>query len=575
MKMYENQANLPRLPLPALEDTCRKLLEWSQPLLSSEDYDSSKKAVDYFISSEGKGPFLQKKLTALRNRKDTLNWLEPFWYGTYLGNRLPLPVNSNVAFVLEKNIESRNMPQAEFSANLLVSLFEYRNLLYSGNMDIDFQGKNALCMSQYKTLLGTARIPGQELDILKTVNDSNHVAVIANGRYYKINAPFEADIAKNYTHFYNSIKMILKKSETEGNFPVGCLTSTDRTSWAKNRNNIIELDPSNADSLNQIEGALAILALDSNEYESDSQMFKNMLCGNSRNRWYDKSIQLILSRDGHFAINYEHSGVDGTTLGNLVRFIYKNTKPHEEIKEGYVAHEVEEICFTLDGHIKNEIEKAEAESEKAFNGLSIEVLLFDKFGKTRIKESKTSPDSFIQIAFQLAQMKTFGKVSNTYEAVMTKQFLHGRTEAMRPVTPESIAFANEPTSDNFRKAMAKHIERISECKNGYGIDRHLFGLKKMHEENFPGDDLPEIFYSPSYREICRNFFSTSTSNPKGLLHAGYGPVIEDGYGLRYLIYGDELHFVLSSKVHNSGNLLKLKSNLEESLIEIASILESE
>ena len=51
MKMYENQANLPRLPLPALEDTCRKLLEWSQPLLSSEDYDSSKKAVDYFISN--------------------------------------------------------------------------------------------------------------------------------------------------------------------------------------------------------------------------------------------------------------------------------------------------------------------------------------------------------------------------------------------------------------------------------------------------------------------------------------------------------------------------------------------
>jgi len=575
MKMYENQANLPRLPLPALDDTCHKLLEWSQPLLSSEDYASSKKAVDYFISNEGEGPFLQKKLTGLRSRKDTLNWLEPFWYGTYLGNRLPLPVNSNVAFVLEKNIESRSMPQAEFAASLLVSLFEYRNLLYSGNMDIDFQGKNALCMSQYKTLLGTARIPGQELDILKTVNNSNHVAVIAKGRYYKIHAPFEANIAKNYTHFYNSIKMILKKSEAEDNFPVGCLTSTDRTSWAKNRNKIIELEPSNADSLNQIEGALAVLALDSNEYASDSEMFKNMLCGNSRNRWYDKSIQLILSKDGHFAINYEHSGVDGTTLGNLVRFIYKNTKPHEEIKEVNSAHEVEEICFTLDGHIKNEIEKAEAESEKAFNGLSIEVLLFDKFGKTRIKESKTSPDSFIQIAFQLAQMKTFGKVSNTYEAVMTKQFLHGRTEAMRPVTPESTAFVLEPTSDNFRKAMAKHIERISECKNGYGIDRHLFGLKKMYEENFPGDDLPEIFYSPSYREICRNFFSTSTSNPKGLLHAGYGPVIDDGYGLRYLIYGDELHFVLSSKVHNSENLLKLKSNLEESLIEIASILESE
>jgi len=575
MKMYENQGNLPKLPLPTLDGTCQKLLEWSKPLLSLEDYESSKKAVDYFTSNNGSGHLLQENLTEFRNRKDTSNWLEPFWYDTYLENRLPLPVNCNVTFVLEKNIETKKLPRAEFAASMLVALFQYRDLLDSGNMDIDFQGKNALCMSQYKTLLGTSRIPGPNRDALKTNSKSNHVAVIANGRYYSIYKPFKADIAKNYAHFYNSIKMILKKSEAEDNFPVGCLTSADRTSWAKIRNKIIEINPSNADSLNKIEGALAVLALDSNEYESDSEMFKNMLCGNSRNRWYDKSIQMILSRDGHFAINYEHSGVDGTTLGNLVRFIYKNTKPHEEIKEGNTAHEVEEISFTLNEHVKNEIEKAEAESEKAFKELSIEILHFDRFGKSRIKELKTSPDSFIQIAFQLAQMKTFGKVRNTYEAAMTKQFLHGRTEAMRPVTAESIAFANEPTSDNFRKAMAKHVQRIIECKNGYGIDRHLFGLKKMHEKYFPGENLPEIFFSPSYREICSNFFSTSTSNPKGLLHAGYGPVINDGYGLRYLIYEDKLHFVLSSKVLNTEKLLKLKESLEESLIEIAYILESE
>jgi len=78
MNMYDNQCNLPRLPLPPLEKTCQKLLDWSKPLLSEAEYLSSKKAIDLFISSDGIGPFLQDKLENFQMQKDTLNWLEPF-----------------------------------------------------------------------------------------------------------------------------------------------------------------------------------------------------------------------------------------------------------------------------------------------------------------------------------------------------------------------------------------------------------------------------------------------------------------------------------------------------------------
>lgn len=33
-----------------------------------------------------------------------------------------------------------------------------------------------------------------------------------------------------------------------------------------------------------------------------------------------------------------------------------------------------------------------------------------------------------------------GRVESTYEPAMTKSFLHGRTEAIRTVQPESVAF---------------------------------------------------------------------------------------------------------------------------------------
>jgi carnitine O-acetyltransferase len=575
MKMYDNQYNLPRLPLPLLEDTCGKLLEWSRPLLSLTDYESSKESINLFMSAEGSGPFLQNKLHEFQSRKETLNWLEPFWFDSYLKNRAPLPIKSNVAFVLSKNCQTEKLPLAEFAASLLVSLFEYNDILKSENMEIDFQGKTPLCMSQYKTLLGTARIPGIEQDILRTDEDSKHIVIIAGGRYYLMHASDKDNKTKHFPDFYRAINLILEGSPPPNKISVGNLTSLDRPSWAKLRNRLKEIDPTNANSLDKIEGALAILALDQSEYNSYSAMFKSMLCGNSSNRWYDKSIQLILSKDGHFAVNYEHSGVDGTTLGNLVRYLHENMKAYELTKEEDSAINMEEIIFNLDSNIEKEIEKARIESDKAFDALSVETLLFKEFGKNLIKDLKVSPDSFIQLAFQAAQKKTFGKVENAYEAVMTKQFLHGRTEAMRPVTVESLAFVNNPGRSTLENAAAKHIERIIECKNGQGIERHLFGLMKMHEQHFPGKELPEIFDSPSYKSITRNFLSTSTSNPIGIILAGYGPAIADGYALRYLIYKDELHFVLSSMAHNEDSLAILKKNLNDALIEMASILEAE
>lgn len=573
MNMYAMQKDLPKLPLPMLEDTCAKLLEWSSPFLSEEAYAASRKAVETFQSDQGKGPFLQKRLEALRDRKDTLNWLEPFWYDAYLANRLPLPINSNVAFVLKKNPETLNLSLSEFAAGLVLSLFEYSKLLSEEALEIDFQGKTPLCMSQYKTLLGTARIPGTARDALSTEQDPRHVAILSNGNCYTLHPLDENGHLMDFNTLVAGVDRILDASAEPGPRPIGNLTAIDRASWAENRKLLMEINPENIASLKAVEQALALIVLDRNAYASESDMFKTMLCGDPDNRWYDKSLQFIVKSGPTYAVNYEHSGVDGTTLGNLARYLYKNMRPRPAGKATDAPGLARKIPFSTTPRIDAEIAKARAESLQAFHDLSVEILIFEDFGKNRIKALKTSPDSFIQIAMQLAQHKTFGKVDNAYEAVMTKQFLHGRTEAMRPITKESLKFIETRSKADLMEAAKKHIERILECKNGYGIDRHLFGLMKMHEQHFPGEALPDLFLSPGYKSITRNFFSTSTSNPLGLMHAGYGPVIKDGYALRYLIYGDELHFLLSSMSHNAGTLVKLKENLAEALKEMASILE--
>jgi len=47
----EHQAELPRLPIPSLESTCEKLLKWSAPLLTEDELEESKEAVDEFLSN--------------------------------------------------------------------------------------------------------------------------------------------------------------------------------------------------------------------------------------------------------------------------------------------------------------------------------------------------------------------------------------------------------------------------------------------------------------------------------------------------------------------------------------------
>jgi carnitine O-acetyltransferase len=48
--------------------------------------------------------------------------------------------------------------------------------------------------------------------------------------------------------------------------------------------------------------------------------------------------------------------------------------------------------------------------------------------------------SHLKLAFQAAYYGLYGRIENTYEPAMTKIYFHGRTEAIRTVTPEAVDF---------------------------------------------------------------------------------------------------------------------------------------
>ena len=66
-----------------------------------------------------------------------------------------------------------------------------------------------------------------------------------------------------------------------------------------------------------------------------------------------------------------------------------------------------------------------------------------------------------------------------------RHFVDGRTETIRPVTPESLAFcqmmeAGTSTRAELKAALmqscAAHAKRTKEAQAGQGVDRHMFAL---------------------------------------------------------------------------------------------------
>ncbi len=221
-----------------------------------------------------------------------------------------------------------------------------------------------------------------------------------------------------------------------------------------------------------------------------------------------------------------------------------------------------------------------ARSQQAVDTLigrtDLAVLDFSDFGKRSIVRHGLSPDGFVQMAFQLTYFTLTGETASTYESVDTKRFLHGRTEAMRCVSEESVAFARGMRSRArrtdraealLRAAIAGHRTTLQRCKEGRGVDRHLLGLRRMLE---PGETSPELFTDKGYATLSRSVLSTSAlpSSP-GVALTCFGPVVDEGFGLSYTIHDDSVCCVVTNFDGLAGDFAE---ELENSLLEMEELL---
>uniref|UniRef100_A0A1B0CL54 Choline/carnitine acyltransferase domain-containing protein n=2 Tax=Lutzomyia longipalpis TaxID=7200 RepID=A0A1B0CL54_LUTLO len=576
--MLHFQKSLPRLPIPELQNTCRKYLAALSPLLTAEAHARTAGIVKDFEGGIGRD--LQERLKVRDSVNQHTSYISDPWFEMYITDRAPLPVNYTP--LLGMKYPSTPPPTLPVqTANILITTARFLRALRAEYLTPEIFHMNAktadsafyqkivqmvpqrfatytsyafksfpLDMSQYQGLFSATRIPRQGKDrIFRAPKDPRHVVVLRKGNIYRLDV-----------------------LDRDGNIEVP-----------------ESLSEKNRRGMEIVDSGIICLCLDDLSYgDLDvAARTRDHLYANGPNRWFDKSISVVVSSDARTTVQFEHSWGDGVAVLRYFNEVFKEISERPFITEGTVAQApgdeaVEKLSFDLDDKMKTGIDEAKKRHKAVEDSLDINYMQSELVGKKLCKSAKISPDSMAQFAIQLAYAYLTGGTTATYESCSTAAFRCGRTETVRPATeatkklcqvllnkgPNDAATAEEVAM--LRECSNRHNQLTKEAAMGQGFDRHLFALKDIAKSQ--GMALPDLYNDPAYALINHNVLSTSTLSTPAIEVGGFGPVVPDGYGIGYVIDAQRLGSIVTTyRAKRNGK--EFVEALEKAAKEIRKILD--
>uniref|UniRef100_T1IJQ1 Choline/carnitine acyltransferase domain-containing protein n=1 Tax=Strigamia maritima TaxID=126957 RepID=T1IJQ1_STRMM len=584
-------APLPRLPVPTLQQTFQKYLKTIKPVISENEYAQTEKLVRDFTGTGSLGEKLQFLLE--ERAKNTENWLSDWWLNVaYMEFRSPLVAFSSPGLVFPQENFNSTDDQIRYAAKLVAGALDFKYMIDNKQIPLEMMGGKPLDMSQYHKILSTCRIPGDKRDTLRhfglEIHPPSHIVVIHKNQFFKLEVYAQNNEVLSEKQIESFLRDIVKQSEHRIQ-PIGILTSDSRDIWANVYNKLMK-DKANQKSLYEIQKSIFVLCIDNKNNvpkTTDKRTLSAMQlihgCGsrnNAGNRWFDKTVQFIVGREGTVGLTYEHSPAEGPPIASLmdhvVKYVSSSSTKHLPAKNPLPP---QRLTFNITDEIQEDIYDSIENMDDLVHALQVTAYTFKGYGKNFIKSQKLSPDSYIQMAIQLAFFRLHKVPGACYESASTRQYLHGRTENIRSTSVESVAFckamleskSNLEKVQHIRSAIENHKRYVSDAIGGFGVDRHLLGLKLIALEN--GIDVPSVFLDSGYRQSSNFRLSTSQVSGKCDSFMIYGPLTTDGYGCCYNPLEKQINFGLTSLVTCSETCSdKFSEALEKSLTDMQNVL---
>ena len=555
-------------------------------------------------------------------------------------------LNLNPFFLLEDDPTPARNNQVTRAGSLVISALCFVRAVRKEELPPDTLRGSPLCMYQYSRLFGTARLPTENGCHIAQDSGSKHIVVLCKGQFYWFDVLDDnADLIMTEKDMALNLQVIVDDAEETpiqdaARGALGVLSTENRKTWSGLRDVLTRDEESNnAECLSIVDSALFIVCLDYTEPRSTPELCTNMLCGTNEvvkgvqvgtctNRWYDK-LQIIVCKNGSAGINFEHTGVDGHTVLRFASDVYTDTilrfaksingqaptlwasdspDPTKRNPDSFgdVSTTPHKLEWDMLPELSTALRFAETRLADLIQQNEFQVLEFAGYGKNFMTATGFSPDAFVQMAFQAAYYGLYGRIENTYEAAMTKVFLHGRTEAIRAVSQESVEFVKTFWAENpaqqkvnaLRKATEAHTAHTKECAKALGQDRHLYalfcvwqrsvdedgaeaassngmssngysspvdtgsevdspkrdsfahetdGVSSSPHRKQPTQQMPSLFSDSGWDKLNNTILSTSNCGNPALRHFGFGPTTGEGFGIGYIIKDDSISICASSK----------------------------
>ncbi|XP_014205152.1 choline O-acetyltransferase [Copidosoma floridanum] len=620
--------SLPSLPVPHLETTMQKYLAQVEAVAPSH-LDRTRTLVRAFLA--GPGPKLQQRLLERRQQLD--NWATDWWLNDmYLTIPLELPININPGLVARPRRFSNQQDAAIFLARILTELLNYQEVLDRNELEVeqvkskDGKSMQSLCMAQHYQVFRLYRRPGLTADEhvhLDRANTGDHIIVASHNQFYSVpvRAPDRGRITES--ELAQQILKIMEVPADAKTLPVGILTSAKRPVWAKAREELLK-NERNQRNLELLEQCLCIVSIDDDVLPTtfnnpvnredlwiDGRDYANVLHhalhgGGSRffgaNRWFDKTVHLILGKDGLWGLCYEHSSGEAPAIFKVFEELTEKVDALPQFEDNMIPSYLsapEKLEWSLSEQSRNDIREAMTSLDALVEDLDLCIMWFKDYTKEFIKSCNISPDVYIQLALQLTYFRLHGRLVATYESAGIRRFAKGRVDVIRAASPEALAWVKSMCQGNpgingsaqeegtkrvqftiyskqkikelFDVAVQRQTKEMNDNITGQGIDNHIMGLRYTAME--AGEPVPEIFNDEAYKITQHFALSTSQITTRNDVIAGYGPVVPNGYGCGYNVRKNGFIFSCSTfHSDESTDAKKFAQTLRRSLQDMASML---
>jgi carnitine O-acetyltransferase len=525
--MYRDQAALPPLPVPTVEETMRTYLQALKPLVSKDVFVAAQSHAEDFARSR-EAQKLQSHL--LRQQQVTPNWLERLWSDSYLLDRSSPGLHVSPVLGFDSKYITHPLGNDSLTVAAYMAAAAVR---FHRNIEAEMLEPNAVrgkpfCMQDFNAMLGSTRIPCVGRDVVVKAcpprGTYGHCVVMCRGRAYFL--PLcTPDWIASVDELRVSLARIRKAADAALPSRVGTLTYLHRDDWAAVRARLLA-SPINRFALHRIESALFVLSLDdATPGDDNADTIHALMHGHSGrsaedkswdhlNRWWDKSLHLHTARDGRAGLTFEHSAQDSLPILTYTSFLAKfiadattgaspthmsTAESNSSAKGDTKAHAWDEIHFTEDDDYLN---AAIDRGTKLLSGTLAKLNIAMRavpLDTQRFKVQRLSPDCAVQAALQIGFRACRNNAApSAYESAATKTFRHGRTETLRPLSSAMAALVDTLLALDAKDPSAPKLqERPSttapQAKNAIATSKPAQGTASITQTEDDNKQLLQLF----------------------------------------------------------------------------------